>query len=79
MVDVIAEVNDTIAQGVQAVSPAAEVIAWNWAWPRAHETEIGFHIEADAWFFTEATVREKLERLRAIAGAVIGDILLAKK
>ena len=40
LADVIAEINNTIARGVHAASPRADVIAWNWAWPRNHDMEI---------------------------------------
>ena len=32
--DIVAEVNRTIWEGVKAGNPNAEVIAWDWAWPK---------------------------------------------
>ncbi len=38
--ETVAEVVNTIAQGVHSSSPGAEVIAWNWSWGKAHEKDI---------------------------------------
>lgn len=38
--DIVAEVNATIVDGVLAGDPSAEVIIWNWSWPRDDECAI---------------------------------------
>ena len=38
--EIVAEVNATIAEGVTAGDPDAEVIVWNWAWPAGLEDEV---------------------------------------
>ncbi|MBQ3288068.1 MAG: hypothetical protein IJH50_01490 [Kiritimatiellae bacterium] len=38
--DIVAEVNRTIWEGVKAGDPNAEVIAWDWAWPKDERTSI---------------------------------------
>ena len=38
--DIVAEVNATICEGVMAGAPNAQVIAWDWAWPKDERLEI---------------------------------------
>ena len=38
--DIVAEVNRTIWDGVKAGDPNAEVIAWDWAWPKDEREDI---------------------------------------
>ena len=38
--DIVAEVNRTIWEGVKAGDPNAEVIAWDWAWPKDERASI---------------------------------------
>jgi len=40
VVDILAEVHETIVEGVRAGDPAAETIVWNWAWPKEDEAAI---------------------------------------
>jgi hypothetical protein len=40
LTDVLADVINAIERGIHAVSPEAEVIAWNWSWPLDKEAEI---------------------------------------
>ena len=38
--DILLEVNRTIVEGVAAGDPDAEVIVWNWAWPKGVDGEV---------------------------------------
>ncbi len=38
--DIVAEVNRTICEGVRAGNPEAEVVCWDWGWPKEDRTNI---------------------------------------
>ena len=38
--DILLEVNRTIAEGIAAGDPGAELIVWNWSWPEGVEKEV---------------------------------------
>lgn len=50
--DVIAEINNAIADGVRAGDPKAKVIIWDWAWPNEQCPDIIAQLPKDAYFMS---------------------------
>ena len=46
VVDIVAEVNRTISEGVKAGNPDAEVVCWDWGWPMQDRLAIAEHLPA---------------------------------
>ena len=74
--DLIALVNNTIAEGIHAVKPEANVIAWNWSWDQEWANKVIDQLRPDIKFMCTSEAYLPTEAM-GIKG-LVGDYTMSK-